>query len=72
MVTIGLTTMVRLCVPIAPMESVAVTRNVKVPLAVGVPLKTPAELKAMPAGKFALTVVKVTVPVPPVDVTVWL
>ena len=64
--------MLRLCVPVAPIESVAVTRNVKVPLAVGVPLRTPALLRLMPAGKLALTVVKVSVPEPPAAKTVWL
>ena len=52
--------------PVAPTVSAAVTTNVKEPATVGVPLSTPALLKLNPVGKFALTVEKLNVPVPPV------
>ena len=66
-----LTLIVRLFVPIPPTESVAVTRNVKLPAAVGVPVRAPALLKEIPGGKLALTVENVIVPVPPDVATDW-
>ena len=58
-------------VAVAPTLSVAVTENVKLPVAVGVPERTPALLSVKPAGKVPV-LVNVRGAVPPVAATVWL
>jgi hypothetical protein len=53
-------------------ESVAVIVNVLVPAAVGVPERTPALLRAKPAGKVPAVIVQVMGVVPPLAVRVRL
>ena len=49
--TAGETVIVKVCVPVPPLESVAVTLKLKVPVAVGVPETVPVvELRESPAG----------------------
>ena len=52
--------------------SVAVTVKVAVPVAVGVPLTTPALDSVSPAGRLPLLTLKVSEPVPPLAAMVWL
>jgi hypothetical protein len=51
--------------------SVAVALKVKLPVALGVPERTPALLRVMPGGKVPAAL-KVKTPVPPPALTVWL
>ena len=53
-------------------ESVAVTVKLKVPVAVGVPDKTPAPLSDNPAGGAPAVTAKAYGAVPPVAVKFWL
>ena len=54
---------------VAPVESVAVTVNVKDPKPRETPLMTPVLLSFMPGGKLPDVIANVTAPVPPVDCT---
>ena len=50
---------VKLCVPLHPLVSVALTVNVAAVVLVGVPLRTPEELSVAQAGKAPLETVNV-------------
>ncbi|MCW0415677.1 hypothetical protein NB689_001431 [Xanthomonas sacchari] len=52
--------------------SVADTVKLKLPLPLGVPVSTPAELSSMPTGNVPVVIAKPYGAVPPLAVKVWL
>jgi len=64
------TTSVSARVPVHPLASVAVTVKLNVPVTVGVPERTPAVVRVIPAGSAPAVTAYVTVPTPPVCVNV--